>query len=135
MVQVQRPSASKISYFFLLLILLWFIYSFEAISAVQQSDSVIHMCILFLILFPSCSIPRNWIQFPLLYSRTSLLTHSRCNSNLAEFLLAQGSQSSFLFRSSADWMRPIHTVEGNMLSSKSPIPVSISTKMHAHRNI
>ena len=28
----------------------------------------------------SCSIPKGWIEFPVLYSRTSLLIHSKCNS-------------------------------------------------------
>ena len=29
---------------------------------------------------PSCSNSRDWIQFPVLYSRTSLLIHSKCNT-------------------------------------------------------
>ena len=35
------------------------------------------VCVYYL---PSCSIPRDWIQFPVLYSRISLLIHSTCNS-------------------------------------------------------
>ena len=34
----------------------------------------------FLYYLPSWSIPRDWIQFPVLYSRTSMLIHSKCNS-------------------------------------------------------
>ena len=30
--------------------------------------------------FPPYSIPRDWIEFPVLYSRTSLLIHSKCNN-------------------------------------------------------
>ena len=49
------------------------------ISAVQQSDPFIHICTFpFLCKFPSWSIPRDWILFPVLYSRTSLLIHSKC---------------------------------------------------------
>ena len=29
---------------------------------------------------PSCSIPRDWIEFPVLHSRTSLLLHPKWNS-------------------------------------------------------
>ena len=39
---------------------------------------------------PSCSILSDKIQFPVLYSRISLLTHSKCNS---VHLLAPDSQS------------------------------------------
>ena len=30
--------------------------------------------------FPSCSIPRDWIKIPALFSRISLLIYSKCNS-------------------------------------------------------
>ena len=44
------------------------------ISAVQQSDPVIHTYPFFFSYYlPSGSIPRDWIEFPVLYSRTSLL--------------------------------------------------------------
>ena len=51
------------------------------ISAVQQSDPVIHtVTFLFSYNLPSCSIPREWTEFPVLYSRTSLLSHSQFRS-------------------------------------------------------
>ena len=58
------------------------------ISAVQQSDPFIHIhthtyiytYIPFLMLFSIMVYPREWIYFPVLYSRTSLLIHSKCNS-------------------------------------------------------
>ena len=45
----------------------------------------IYICVyiyIFLLLYylPPWSISRDWIQFPMLYSRTSLLNHSKCNS-------------------------------------------------------
>ena len=50
-------------------------------SAVQQSDPFIYIYIFFFSYhFPSCSIPRDWIEFPVLYSRISLLIHSTWNS-------------------------------------------------------
>ena len=49
------------------------------ISAVQQSDPVIHTYIYSFSYLPSWCIPRDWILFPGLYSRT-LLIHSKCNS-------------------------------------------------------
>ena len=61
------------------------------ISAVQQSDPVIHIDTFpFLYYLPSWSNPRVWIWFPVLYSRTSLLVHSKCNSL---YQLAPNSQS------------------------------------------
>ena len=39
---------------------------------------------------PSCSITSCWIQFPVLYTRISLLVHSKCNN---VHLLATNSQS------------------------------------------
>ena len=48
-------------------------YNIVPISAVQQSDPVIHMStFLFSYYLSSWSIPRDWIWFPVLYSRTSL---------------------------------------------------------------
>ena len=38
------------------------------------------MYILFLLFLPSCCITNDWISFPVLYSRTSLLIHSKSNS-------------------------------------------------------
>ena len=29
---------------------------------------------------PSCSITNDWIEFPVLHGRTSLLIHSKCNN-------------------------------------------------------
>ena len=53
---------------------------------------------LFSYYLPSCSITRNWIEFPLLYSRTLLLIHFKCSSL---YLLTPNSQSikpnSFFF--------------------------------------
>ena len=50
-----------------------------------------HICtLLFSYYLPSCSIPRDWIWFPGLYSRTSWLIHSECNSL---HLLTPNSQS------------------------------------------
>ena len=48
------------------------------ISAIQQSDTVVHTHSLSYL--QSWSIPRNWIQFLVLYSKTSLLIHSKCRS-------------------------------------------------------
>ena len=60
---------------FLLLIKVQLIYHVVSISAVQQSDPVIHRYTLPLLCYlPSGSIPRDWIQLPVLYSSASLLT-------------------------------------------------------------
>ena len=61
------------------------IYNVVPISAVQQSDPVTHIYIYtFLFLcylhLPSWTTPRDWLEFPVLYSRTSLLIHSKHNS-------------------------------------------------------
>jgi len=45
------------------------------ISGVQQSDSVIHIYILFLDDFPLWFIIRYWIQFPELYDRSLLFIY------------------------------------------------------------
>ena len=39
-----------------------------------------HIYLIFLYSFPSWSIPGEWIQFPVLYSRILLFIHSKCNS-------------------------------------------------------
>ena len=58
-----------------------------SISAVQQWPSLIshthththiYTHIFFLYYLPSWSIPRDWIYFPVLYSRTPLFIHSKC---------------------------------------------------------
>ena len=60
-------------------------------SAIQQSDSVIHIYTFpFSYYLPSWSIPRDWMWFPVLCSRTSLLVHSKCKS---PHLLTPNSQS------------------------------------------
>ena len=83
------------------------------ISAIQGRDPVIYiythtyiyphiyMCIHiyihtfpFLSYLPSCSIPRDWIEFPVLYSRTSLLIYSKWNHL---HLLTSNSQSILIF--------------------------------------
>ena len=47
----------------------------------KVTQSYIHTCTFFLSYYlPSCSITRDWIEFPVLYSRTSLLIHSKWNS-------------------------------------------------------
>ena len=66
------------------------IYNVPSISAILQSDLVIYIkqcvcvcvCIysFFSYYFPSCSNPRDWIQFPVLYSSSSLLIHSKWKS-------------------------------------------------------
>ena len=51
-----------------------------SVSAVQQSDSVIQRYPFFFSCdLPSGSIPRDCVEFPVLYSRTSLLIHSQCS--------------------------------------------------------
>ena len=53
------------------------IYSVESLPPVQHSDPVIHIHTLFFSYhLPSWSIPRDCIEFPVLYGRTSLLIHS-----------------------------------------------------------
>ena len=54
------------------------IYNVVLISAVQQSDSVIHIIIFHI--FSIGFIMGYWIYFPVLYSRTLLLTHPICTS-------------------------------------------------------
>lgn len=58
----------------------------NSVSAVPQSDPVTHICTqLCICLFspypPSCPITSDWIEFPVLCSRTSLLIRSKCNRN------------------------------------------------------
>ena len=46
------------------------IYNVVPISAVQQSDPVIHIYTFFLLYhLPSCPTPRDWTQFPVLCGR------------------------------------------------------------------
>ena len=52
-----------------------------SISAVEQSGPVMHAYAFFFSYYlPSYSIQRDWIQFPMLYNRISLLNLSKCNS-------------------------------------------------------
>ena len=44
----------------------------------KVTPSYIYIC--FLSYLPSWSIPRDWIEFPVLYSRISLLIHCKCHS-------------------------------------------------------
>ena len=61
--------------------LLQLIYSILSITAIQQSDPGLHIDTFFFSHYPpSCSTTSDWIQFPVLYSKTSLLIHSKCNS-------------------------------------------------------
>ena len=57
------------------------IYNVLSISAAQRSDPVIHIHTFFFSYYlPSCSSTTDWIEFPVLHSRTSLLIHSKWNS-------------------------------------------------------
>ena len=59
----------------------WWIYNVMPISAIQQRDPVIPIHTFFFSYYlPSQSIPRDWIEFPVLDSRTSLLIRSKWNS-------------------------------------------------------
>ena len=61
--------------------LLKLIYSIVPISAVQHSDPIIYICAFFFSYYlPSCSVTRDWIEFPVLDRRTSFLVLSKCNS-------------------------------------------------------
>ena len=64
-------------------------YQFLLYSKVTQSYTHIHS----FSFLPSLSIPKDWIQILVLYSRTSLLIHSKCNS---WHLLSPNSQSILL---------------------------------------
>ena len=67
------------------------IYDVLSISAVQQSDPVISIYTFFFSYYHlSCSITSDWIEFPVLFSRTLLLIHSTCN---CLHLLIPNSQS------------------------------------------
>ena len=46
------------------------------ISAVQQSDSVLHMYLIFFKFFPHVVIAEYWAEFPVLYSRSLLVIYS-----------------------------------------------------------
>ena len=55
------------------------IYNILSISTVHQNDPVIHIYTFFYSYYlPSCSITSDWIYFPMLYNRISLLIHSKC---------------------------------------------------------
>ena len=56
------------------------------VSGVQQSDSVIHTYS-FSYLFSLWFITGDWIWFPVLYSRTLLSIHSKCNSLHLPYIL------------------------------------------------
>lgn len=67
----------------------WLIYNVVPISAVQPSDPIMYVGVYvsmqaytfpFLYYLPSWSVPRDWIAFPALYNRISLLIHSKRNS-------------------------------------------------------
>ena len=65
-------------FFLIVKVFLQLIYNFVIISAVQQSDSVInvHTSSLLKILFPYRLITEYWVEFPMLYSRSLLTSHS-----------------------------------------------------------
>ena len=51
-----------------------------SVSDVQQSDPVLYIYTSFFSYYlPSYSITSDWTEFPVLYNRTSLLLHSKCN--------------------------------------------------------
>ena len=91
------------------------------ISTVQQSDPIKHVhTLLFLFNLPSWFIPRDWIWFPVLYSRTyeasiffffffraTPVAHgsSQIRSQIGEQLLAYSPAHSNT-RSLSHWMRP-----------------------------
>ena len=61
--------------------LLELIYNVLSIPVVQKNDPVTHTHTFFFSHYPpSCSIASDQTYFPVLYSRTSLLIHSKCNS-------------------------------------------------------
>ena len=85
---VSLPKAAKdvstsfLSLDFKFFIKVQLIYNVVPISSVQHTDPFIHIFIynihthsLSYIIFP-----RDWIEFPVLYSRTSLPIHSECHS-------------------------------------------------------
>ena len=93
-----RTSQWQSPFIIIIIILLYLIYNVLSISAVQQRDPVKHLYIyiyvyvyiytyiyihthtlFFSYYLLSCSITSDWIEFPVLYSRTSLLIHSKCN--------------------------------------------------------
>ena len=77
------------------------IYNVLSISAVQQSDPVIHVYTFFFSYYlPSCSITSDWIESPVLYSRTSFLIHSKCNICIYE---PQTPRDVFSFWLSETW--------------------------------
>ena len=86
----QLSSVSKGTYFTFILffhfpfkffIEVQLIYNVVPISAVQQSDSVIHVCTFpFLYSFPFWLITGYRVWFTVLYGRTLLFTHFNCNS-------------------------------------------------------
>ena len=57
-------------------ITVWLICNVVLISAVQQRDPVVHIHTHSLFYFSSWSVPRDWVEFHVLYSGTSLLIHS-----------------------------------------------------------
>ena len=62
------------------------IYSIVPISAIQPRNPVIHIHTFFFSYYlPSWSISRAWIEFPVLYSGTSLLIHSKWESESCFF--------------------------------------------------
>ena len=71
-------SKHVIKYFFLTEVQL--IYNAVPTSAVQQSDSVIHIQTFFFLIFFSIRVYHRIIQFPVLYSRTLLFIHPIYNS-------------------------------------------------------
>ena len=69
--------------------LLQLIYGVLSISAIQQSNPAIHIYAFFFSHYsPSCSITSDQIQFLELYSRISLLIHSKYSNLHLTFFLA-----------------------------------------------
>ena len=77
-----------------------------SISAIRHSDPVSYMCgyiyththtFFFSCYLPSCYIARDWVSFPVLYSRPLLLIHSKWNSLHLLQLFFYLASSPFLF--------------------------------------
>ena len=74
-------------------------HSTVPISFIQQTNPTIICIHLFLYCLPSCPVPRDQIQFPVLYSRISQLIHSKRNG----FHLLSPNSSSIPLPPLASW--------------------------------